>query len=761
MLMRTKNIISLFFLFPVLVASQTIHGTIIDKGSHALPYISVTLLSIPDSAFVMGCVTNKDGYFYFESDTINKLISISGVGYEKKIIPATQNMEITIFESPIALGEVYVKGKPPTYIMKKGLLVSRIEGTVYSKLGRAMDVIQQLPLMTGEGLSVIGRGAPLVYINNRKMRNMSELERLTSDMIKEVKLDLNPGAKYPASTRAVLHITTTRSLGEGIGGHLIAEGKFSKYFNSQEWLDVNYRNKKMDLFINTSFSHSKYDSDRHDTYLFQYQGHDMYAEYDGKGKDSSKNGNISVGFNYQMTNKQYFGATYQLARQFSNNSIFHFSDLLESPEESVYFDSDTYSHSRHTNQNLSLYYENQFHENWNLKIDGTYIHFENNRTQDDVEDKKNTITTMSAFTHSKSDMWAVLSNFTTEIGDGELGWGIESSFTRFHQNYAANTNMTDGFNTGTNNESKQVMTGIYLNYIYPLGKYLLNAGIRYEYVDYKYYTEGKRLNNNSKSYHYILPALSVSFQKEKFYTSLGYSIETKRPNYSDLDGSITYINSIRYFQGNPLLKSTYNHNISFLVSYRDLQFLFDYTYSKDDVVTHFDVLNDHAVILSTNNNLSYSQIFLSITYSPHWKFWHPSFNIMYYKQWLKNEGIGYTHPQFVAAWKNMFVLSKNWMIVLNMNGNLKGNKDTYMAKASGSASAYVQKRFKNFWMRIGVSDIFNSRRDNGYSMYSKVYTTHRMNFHSRYAYVTLSYTFNPTKSRYKGKTAGQSEIDRL
>ena len=101
------------------------------------------------------------------------------------------------------------------------------------------------------------------------------------------------------------------------------------------------------------------------------------------------------------------------------------------------------------------------------------------------------------------------------------------------------------------------------------------------------------------------------------------------------------------------------------------------------------------------------------------------------------------------------------MIVLNMNGNLKGNKDTYMAKASGSASAYVQKRFKNFWMRIGVSDIFNSRRDNGYSMYSKVYTTHRMNFHSRYAYVTLSYTFNPTKSRYKGKTAGQSEIDRL
>lgn len=760
--MKNKIIITcLYFLIPFITFSQTINGIVVDERREAIPFISVVLLHSADSSFITGCITNEEGGFYFDTDTINKMIVVSGIGYKNKQVTATQNMEIIIHESPITLSEVAVKGRRPIYVMEKGLLVSKIEGSVYSKLGRSMDVIQQLPLMAGEGLNVIGRGIPIVYINNRKMRNTSELESLTSDMIKEVKLDLNPGAKYPSNTRAVLHITTTRPLEEGLGGYIIANGKLSKYLNSQEWIGLNYRNKKVDLFVNTSFSHSKYKSDRYDTYLFPYNGENMYAEYDGRGKDSSKNGNLSIGFNYQKTDKQFFGATYQLTRLFSGSSRFHFSDLLKSPEESVYFDSSTDSHAHHTNQSIGVYYENQFHEKWNVKVDGTYIYYDNHKIQDEVENKKNIVTTMNALTHSKSEIWAVKTNITTALLTGELEWGVESSFTRFLQNYSVNSDKTDIFKTKTNNESKQSMTGIYLNYQFSLGKCFFDAGVRYEYIDYKYYAEGKLLNDKCKSYHYIVPSLSVSFQKEKFYASLGYRVETKRPHYSDLDGSVTYINSIRYFQGDPLLKSTYNHNISIIASYRDLQFMFDYIYSKDNVVTHFDVLDNQAIILSTNYNHSYPQIFFNISYSPHWKFWHPSFNISYYKQWLENKGIKYTHPQFVAVWKNMIALPKNWIIVLNMNGNLKGNNDTYMAKASVSANAYVQKSIKNFWVRVGVSDIFNSHRDNGYSMYPNVYTTHRMDFHARYAYITISYTFNPVKSRYKGKTAGQSEIDRL
>ena len=56
-----------------------------------------------------------------------------------------------------------------------------------------------------------------IYINGRQMRDRSELDRLQSDNIKSVEVITNPGARYAASTRAVIRITTKKMLGEGFG----------------------------------------------------------------------------------------------------------------------------------------------------------------------------------------------------------------------------------------------------------------------------------------------------------------------------------------------------------------------------------------------------------------------------------------------------------------------------------------------------------------------------------------------------------------
>ena len=67
----------------------------------------------------------------------------------------------------------------------------------------------------GDKVVVFGRGEALIYINGRKMRDKSELDRLTPDNIKDVETILNPGARYPAATKAVVRITTKKPLGEG------------------------------------------------------------------------------------------------------------------------------------------------------------------------------------------------------------------------------------------------------------------------------------------------------------------------------------------------------------------------------------------------------------------------------------------------------------------------------------------------------------------------------------------------------------------
>ena len=59
-------------------------------------------------------------------------------------------------------------------------------------------------------MEVLGKGVPLIYINNRKVRNLDELDRLNSENIKQVELITNPGAEYGASVGAVPEIENNR-----------------------------------------------------------------------------------------------------------------------------------------------------------------------------------------------------------------------------------------------------------------------------------------------------------------------------------------------------------------------------------------------------------------------------------------------------------------------------------------------------------------------------------------------------------------------
>ena len=58
--------------------------------------------------------------------------------------------------------------------------------------------------MKGDGLEVIGRGAPAYYVNGRRIQDMDELKRLMSDEVSQVEVIMNPGAMYDATVIAQL-----------------------------------------------------------------------------------------------------------------------------------------------------------------------------------------------------------------------------------------------------------------------------------------------------------------------------------------------------------------------------------------------------------------------------------------------------------------------------------------------------------------------------------------------------------------------------
>ena len=72
-----------------------------------------------------------------------------------------------------------------------------MENTLLSKVGTAKAVLENLPGVqrTKDGIEVFGKGAPLIYVNGRKLQNNTELDQISSEDIQSVQLITNPGAK--------------------------------------------------------------------------------------------------------------------------------------------------------------------------------------------------------------------------------------------------------------------------------------------------------------------------------------------------------------------------------------------------------------------------------------------------------------------------------------------------------------------------------------------------------------------------------------
>lgn len=100
------------------------------------------------------------------------------------------------------LQKIVVKGHRQPFRMTSEGLVAQVEGTSLEKMGSAEDVLKHLPrVMQKNGeIEVLGKGKPLIYIDNKKIKGTVDLDRLSSSDIKHVEVITEPGAEYLCRT---------------------------------------------------------------------------------------------------------------------------------------------------------------------------------------------------------------------------------------------------------------------------------------------------------------------------------------------------------------------------------------------------------------------------------------------------------------------------------------------------------------------------------------------------------------------------------
>ncbi|MBR0025256.1 MAG: TonB-dependent receptor, partial [Muribaculaceae bacterium] len=568
-----------------------VNGKVVDENGEPMPFVNVVMLSMPDSAYVQGGITDEQGAFNLTALQNGGLVKISYIGYQTLYINSSAVDLGTIILQPEAtlLGEVVVVSKLPKTRVKGDAMRTTIEGTILEKAGTVADALARVPSLEAErdgGVKVLGRGDAEVYINGRKVQDMSELSRLRSDQIEHVDVVQNPGACYAASTKAVVRIQLKKAQGEGFSFQDNLNGMYQYGYTIANNLDMNYRTGGLDLtasFWAGRYGHTK---QLQDNELIYYVGPDhIKSVTTQEGKNIWKGWSPQLQFNYMINDNHSFGAFYKYDRHPGTD----FSDMFYTDN---YVNGILTEHSESDIKQSDTFKKHIFNAYYNGKIGKLGIDFNVDGLFDKTETPGSTVETATAATgetsqrsiesntSSGNDFWATKLIFSYPVWKGNLSLGGEYSHN--HRTDAYSFTATDAVPVkATDTKINESSTAAFVEYGRLFGRVFAQVGLRYEHLKNDYYNFGVREDEVCRNYGDWFPTAAITMPIGDVQLSLSYRRDIQRPNYGSLTSSTVYINRYTYQSGNPYLKPTYTHSLVLNSAYKWMNLTLNYGRIKD------------------------------------------------------------------------------------------------------------------------------------------------------------------------------------
>jgi hypothetical protein len=745
-------------------------GTLIDDDKLPVEFANIALYSLPDSVMIAGTVSDENGNFALNQKNSNStFLEVSFIGYETQIVPAKAEQIVVMRAESFTLDEVVIKGDLPKIRLRNDALVTTVQNSVLSKAGTANDVLKRLPSITGDNgeFSVFGKGQAKVYINNREMRNMSELDNLSSADIKDVEIVNNPGARYDASVKAVIRINTFRKVGDGFGFDVR-----SSYFQSQntdltEQFNVNYRKNGWDIFGTFTYNRKALIQDRkiaQNTYVdtLWSQQNILYTE------GLSHNFSSIAGVNYQISPSHYIGMKYSHLAYPSSNKWSKLNSTVLA--DGVFYDKWS-SNEREKSMNKPTHHLNAYYSGsvGDLKIDFNTDWYKRNlayksfvvETSQEYDDR-----TITSQNNVDNQLIAAKMVLSYPVLGGQLSAGSEFTDTDRRDEYINNQSIVPSSNTTIKDQNNSFFAEYSRST--PIGQ--VGAGLRYEKVRSDFFDNDTKNDEQSRLYNQWFPNVSLATQLDKVNLQLSYTAKTMRPDYRQLSSNVTYRNRFTLQTGNPFLKPTTIHDVTLVGTWKFLQLMMSYKNEKNTVIFWAEQLEENpAVTLLAYRNLEKLPSLTSfITASPTFGIWSPQASVGFIKQRLtiitNNKPIVLNKPMPIASLINSFSLPKSYLLSLDMNFQGKGNsQNVYLSENVFVVNVGLTKPFLDDQLQVSIKghDLFRGQKQ-GILVYYPQMDLHQIDqYVSRQFEFTVRYKFNSAKSKYKGTGAGQKEIDRL
>ena len=700
------------------------------------------------------------------------------------------------FNQTQELSGVVVKGRLPKTRVKGDAMRTKVAGTILEKAGTVSDALSKIPSLKAErdgGVEVLGRGAAEVYINGRRVQDMKELSRLRSDQIQHVDVVQNPGARYAASTKAVVRITLKKAQGEGLSFQNSTQFMYQYGGSLNDNFVANYRTGGLDVtgsFWVGTYNHYK---GLQVNDMLYYVGPDQVTGHSTQEiRHPWHAWSPQLQLNYMVNENHTFGAYYKYDRTPSSKTKGDYlTDMFENgilTERSASYIWQDESIKKHI---FNAYYNGKVGElGIDMNIDGLFDDTKTPGSTTETTDvqsvavaQQQTQRTIESNTNSSNNFWASKLIFSYPVLKGNLSVGGEYSYN--HRTDAYTFLASDYVPVkATDTEINEKSAAIFLEYGRQFGKVCAQAGLRYEHLKNDYFNFGVKEDEVCRDYGDWFPTASVSAPIGKMQLSLSYRRDIQRPAYSSLTSSTMYANRYTYQSGNPYLKPTYTHSLVLNAAYQWANLTVNYGRIKNSETMStepFPGSTDPLISLvrPINSEEDYNQLSLSLSASPTFNFsifksfnfsWHPmwyAFTVFQNYKTPTADGTIKTlnDPYVTLIWNNDIELPHSFRLSANAQWATKGDYNNFSITAQrfdltlGVQRDFNLRRLGTLTLDARCVDILNTNKTAAVIYGIRELST--ANPARRTFLVNLNWKFNEARSKYRGSGAGEKQKARM
>jgi hypothetical protein len=794
----------LFLISGIVLGQIKVFGVINDSISSPVPFATIGMFAVSDSAVIKGTISDENGKYSFENLNPGKyFLKCYVIGYYEKYsevftVDTTSHSElplnITLSVGSHNLSDVSVYALKKTIEFKNGNIIVNVENSPLAKGNSAFDLLLKLPGISIVNNTIIlqGKSGVILMIDGRAqtvsgVSLVNLLKSMSADLIKTVEILRNPPVKYDASgTSGMINIVSKKTGISGWTGSVFYSYSQGFYDQMNGGSEINYKSKKIVFFSNISGERGNYRRVEEFSKRFLNDTSSMYMIGTNVANSLISGLSYKVGVDWFISEMDVLGVKIDgspgennsksnSVNSVSGDNLLGFSylasvvdqkDLWNSRNLNLNFEHklDTLGSSFSLAADLSNLKEKVQSENSNLFYDATNTQI----LSPNIYKSENK--GVSDITSGRADLLSVIKKGQS------IESGIKFSQTRTFNNYlferdfagnsvyALDTSLTNNF------KYEETTYAAYINYKGSFKKLEMQLGARVEKTYLKSINTARNFSLD-REYFNVFPNLLFSYKpNDKHDFQLALSRRIDRPSFGDLNPFKFYNDQYSLSEGNPFLLPDYANRVDFTyASKKGFSITFDYSYIENTILA-FTAQNDSTKVTTQSiKNISYSdKLGCLLSYENSIMNWwdislSATFSNMNYKgdiNGIKFYKSGLNYYGFIS---NSFLIKGQTRLQLNgtyLGPNVFGIfrfKPRYMVSL-GITSTLLKEKLE---LTLGVDDIFYSFIFKNEVDYDNQKWEFSLREDSRRFRISLNYKFGKINVQQRAAVSNEEEKERL